>query len=87
MREKACTHLTGQVVAAYSQVRLTPPVVGSYRQDFACLREAASAKAGGPPQGRDFVKLNLHLPACRSLGAGRALFEQPGEGDFFGSLL
>ncbi|OGP70899.1 MAG: hypothetical protein A2W09_09520 [Deltaproteobacteria bacterium RBG_16_50_11] len=33
-------YLTGQVVAAYKQVRLTP-------HDFACLREAASAKAGG----------------------------------------
>jgi len=29
------------------------------------------------PAKRDFAKLNLHLPACRSLGAGRALFEQP----------
>jgi hypothetical protein len=29
----------------------------------------------------------LHLPACRSLGAGRALFEQPGEDDFSDSLL
>jgi len=31
---------------------------------------------------RDFAKLNLHLPACRSLGAGRALFEQPGKENF-----
>jgi hypothetical protein len=38
-----------------------------------------------PPQGRDFAKLNLHLPACRSLGAGRALFEQPRKEDFFSS--
>jgi hypothetical protein len=28
----------------------------------------------------------LHLPACRSLGAGRALFEQPGKDNFFRSL-
>jgi hypothetical protein len=56
-------YLTGQVVAAYSQVRLTP-------QDF------------GAPRRRDFAKLNLHLPACRSLGAGRTLFEQPGNDDF-----
>jgi len=41
----------------------------------------------GPPQGRDFAKLNLHLPACRSLGAGRALFEQPGKDGFFSCLL
>jgi hypothetical protein len=40
-----------------------------------------------PPQGRDFAKLNLHLPACRSLGAGRTLFEQPGKHDFFNSLI
>jgi len=33
------------IVAAYIQVRLTP-------QDFGC------------PRKRDFVKLNLHLPAC-----------------------
>jgi hypothetical protein len=42
-------YLTGQVVAAYRQVRLTPSVVGSYRQDF------------GGPRRRDFAKLNLHL--------------------------
>jgi hypothetical protein len=41
----------------------------------------------GAPGKRDFAELNLHLPACRSLGAGRALFEQPGEDDFFSSLL
>jgi hypothetical protein len=67
---KVFPYLTGQVVAAYNQVRLTPPVVGSYRQDF------------GGPRKRDFAKLNLHLPACRSLGAGRAIFEQPGKHDF-----
>jgi hypothetical protein len=41
----------------------------------------------GPPQGRDSAKLNLHLPACQSFGAGRALFEQPGKDDFTSSLL
>jgi hypothetical protein len=30
----------GRLVAAYSQVRLTPPVVGSYRQDFGALHLA-----------------------------------------------
>jgi hypothetical protein len=29
----------------------------------------------------------LHLPACRSFGVGRALFEQPGKNDFFRRLL
>ena len=53
-------YLTGQVVAACVQVRLTP-------QDFGSSRE------------RDFAKLNLHLPACRSLGAGRGIFDQPEE--------
>jgi hypothetical protein len=31
----------------------------------------------GRSRERDFAKLNLHLPACRSLGAGRGIFEQP----------
>jgi len=31
----------------------------------------------GRPRERDFAKLNLHLPACRSLGAGRGIFDQP----------
>jgi hypothetical protein len=75
VQERSGLYLTGQVIAAYSRVRLTPPVVGSYRQDF------------GSPRRRDFAKLNLHLPACRSLGAGRTLFEQPGKDDFFSSLL
>jgi len=68
VQERSGFYLTGQVAAAYNQVRLTP-------QDF------------GGPRRRDFAKLNLHLPACRSLGAGRALFEQPGKDDFFTSLL
>jgi hypothetical protein len=29
----------------------------------------------------------LHLPACRSLGAGRGIFEHPGKNDFFSSPL
>jgi hypothetical protein len=29
----------------------------------------------------------LHLPACRSLGAGRGIFEQPEEKHFFGKLV
>jgi hypothetical protein len=49
-------YLTGQVVAAYRQVRLTP-------QDFACLREAASAKAGGARAGAGFRKAQL-ASAC-----------------------
>jgi hypothetical protein len=68
LRERSGFYLTGQVAAAYSQVRLTP-------QDF------------GSPRRLDFAKLNLHLPACRSLGAGRTLFEQPGKDDLFSSLL
>jgi hypothetical protein len=67
IKKPSVFYLTGQVVAAYSPVRLTP-------HDF------------GGPRKRDFAKLNLHLPACRSLGAGRALFEQPGKDDFFSSL-
>jgi hypothetical protein len=38
------------------------------------------------PGKRDFAELNLHLPACRSLGAGRALFEQTGKDDLFSRL-
>jgi hypothetical protein len=41
LQNQSGLYLTGQVVAAYDQVRLTP-------QDFACLRVAASAKAGAP---------------------------------------
>jgi hypothetical protein len=48
---------------------------------------ASLLRISGAPAKRDFAKLNLHLPACRSLGAGRALFEQPGKDDFFSSLL
>ena len=36
-----------------------------------------TTKDFGPPRKRDFAKLNLHLPACRSLGGGRDIFEQP----------
>ena len=60
LQKRSGSYLTGQVVAAYSQVRLTPPVVGSYRQDFGgprwggisqsstciCLPAEASAQAG-----------------------------------------
>jgi hypothetical protein len=37
----------------------------------------------GVPGKRDFAEFNLHLPVCRSLGAGRALFEQTGKDDLF----
>jgi hypothetical protein len=40
-------------------------------------RRDATLRISGGPRRRDFAKLNLHL----------ALFEQPGEDDFFGSLL
>jgi hypothetical protein len=30
--------------------------------------------------------LNLHLRACRSLGAGRGIFDQPAKKDFFNRL-
>jgi hypothetical protein len=51
------------------------------------IRRDATPHPSEAPDKRDFAELNLHLPACRSLGAGRALFEQPGKEDFFGSLL
>jgi len=44
---------------------------------------ASLLRISGAPAGRDFAKLNLHLPACRRLGVGMALFEQPGKDDFF----
>jgi len=73
MKNKLVTYLTGQVVAAY-----TGTIVGNaYMRSL--LRE--------PPQGRDFAKLNLHLPAYRSLGAGRAIFEQPGIAYLFSDLM
>jgi hypothetical protein len=40
----------------------------------------------GRPRKRDFATLNLHLPACRSLGAGRDIFDQPEEIEFFHKL-
>jgi hypothetical protein len=67
MSDKICTDLTGQVVATYIQVRLTP-------QDFACLREAASAKAGAPPQGGISQSSTcICLPAEASAQAGAFL--------------
>jgi hypothetical protein len=51
------------------------------------IRRDPTPHPSGAPAERDFAKLNLHLPACRSLSAGRALFEQPGKGDFFNRLL
>ena len=60
------------------QVGLTP-------QD--CLPKSAGERRSGGSRKRDFAKLNLHLPACRSLGAGRGIFEQPAENDFFSKLL
>jgi hypothetical protein len=42
----------------------------------------------GAPGKRDFAELNLHLPACRSLGAGRTLFlSNLGKMTFFESPL
>jgi hypothetical protein len=74
VQEPSGFYLTGQVVAAYRKVRLTPPVVGSYRQDFACLREAASAKAGEPPQaGFREAQTCICLPAEASAQAGAFL--------------
>ncbi len=35
----------GRLVAAYSQVRLTPPVVGSYRQDFGSPRKGGISQS------------------------------------------
>jgi hypothetical protein len=40
----------------------------------------------GAPAERDFAKLNLHLPAYQSLGAGRGIFDQPAKKDFFNRL-
>jgi hypothetical protein len=60
---------------------LTGQVVAAY------TRARLTPQDFGSPRRRDFAKLNLHLPACRSLGAGRVLFEQPGKDDFFSSLL
>ena len=65
-------YLTGQVVTAY---RGRERIYAFLTRDF------------GGSRRRDFAKLNLHLPACRSLRAGRALFEQPGKDDFFSGLL
>jgi hypothetical protein len=36
----------------------------------------------GAPAKQDFAELNLHLLACRSLGAGRGIFEQPEKAAF-----
>jgi hypothetical protein len=41
----------------------------------------------GRSRERDFAKLNLHLPACRNLGAGRGIFEQPGKSYLLSDLL
>jgi len=41
----------------------------------------------GSSRRRDFAKPNLHLPARRSLGAGRGIFEHPGKNLFFSSLV
>jgi len=50
----------------------TPPfVVAAY------LQVRLTPQDFGSPRERDFAKLNLHLPACRSLGAGRGIFEHP----------
>jgi hypothetical protein len=79
--------LSGRLTVSAAWQEVAPYSSRRHSQDFACLREAASAKAGGPSQGRDFAELNLHLPACRSLDVGRALFEQPEKDDFFIRLL
>jgi hypothetical protein len=43
--------------------------------------------SGAPASEAGFsAKLNLHLPACRSLGAGRGIFDQPLKYDFFSKL-
>jgi len=52
----------------------TPPssfVVAAY------LQVRLTPQDFGSPRERDFAKLNLPLPACRSLGAGRGIFEHP----------
>jgi hypothetical protein len=52
MKGKICIHLTGQVVAAYVQVRLTPQDLGapaggiSQSSTCICLPAEASAQAG-----------------------------------------
>jgi hypothetical protein len=45
-KHPSAAFLSSFVVAAYLQVRGIRQFLGP--QDFACLREAASAKAGGP---------------------------------------
>jgi hypothetical protein len=45
---------------------------------IACLTGRERPLAS-PRRKRDFVKLNLHLPACRSLGSGRGIFDQLAE--------
>jgi hypothetical protein len=69
-------HLGG--VARSRSIFVATPLPG-----FRLPARSRFGEGRGAPAKRDFAKLNLHLPACRSLGAGRTLFEQPGRFDFF----
>ncbi len=72
---------------AFRGISLILPRVDARGRLVVAYRQVRLTPRDFAPQGRDFAKLNLHLPACRSLGAGRALFEQPGKDAFFSSPL